>query len=419
MTTFCPQDSGTPSHRVHGVLGVGDIKAVLTLEVEIARAREHEALAARDAAIERLNEACTSIRQKAALLERLQNAKPDTANEQVIMLEATVKTLRKEIDALRCASHSQTGFPPKLTRSASAAPQLSVPSRDPLSRPATASLNSKHSSASFEQNSLIVYTARETHDAEPEDIEKARNAMLATLPLPLQPPDEMLKPIILPPASTLHEFLANASGPLRNVLSNYRILQELTTSWCPEREEHGYMLAPLFKCSTNPRVPTAHRWSLVDIMAYLSKPTECFYSKDGKLYYAGVYQGFRLADLTVKEWEALSTETTQALVKETIAGRKNTSPQNFYETAQLYAAGALKVACVGLQCVGFNKVVYHEVLEQAARYSAVASVRKAGLGVAGSAWNAAAGDVADGMACLRLEPDGNENTVPGATVKGK
>lgn len=53
------------------------------------------------------------------------------------------------------------------------------------------------------------------------------------------------------------------------------------------------------------------------------------------------------------------------LVKETIAGRKNTSPQNLYETTQLYAVGALKIACVGLQCVGFNNPMYRTILDQA------------------------------------------------------
>ena len=59
-----------------------------------------------------------------------------------------------------------------------------------------------------------------------------------------------------------------------------------------------------------------------------------------------------------------STQTTQALIKETLAARKNVSPQNYYETNQLYAAGALRVACVGLQCIGFSDAVYHGVLEQ-------------------------------------------------------
>jgi len=35
---------------------------------------------------------------------------------------------------------------------------------------------------------------------------------------------------------------------------------------------------------------------------------ECFYNKDGKWYYAGIYKGFRLEDLSTKEWDALSNE---------------------------------------------------------------------------------------------------------------
>lgn len=35
---------------------------------------------------------------------------------------------------------------------------------------------------------------------------------------------------------------------------------------------------------------------------------ECFYNKDGKWYYARTYTALRLADLTPKEFEQLSTE---------------------------------------------------------------------------------------------------------------
>jgi hypothetical protein len=56
-------------------------------------------------------------------------------------------------------------------------------------------------------------------------------------------------------------------------LSNYRVLGQLTTYWCPEREEHGYMLTPVFKCSTNPRVTTAHRWTAVDVIGTMDRPT--------------------------------------------------------------------------------------------------------------------------------------------------
>jgi hypothetical protein len=58
-------------------------------------------------------------------------------------------------------------------------------------------------------------------------------------------------------------------------------------------------------------------------------------------------------------------------VKETLSGRKNSSPQNTYETSQLYAAGALKVGCVGLQCVGFNQTVYKSVLDHAAKFGQI------------------------------------------------
>lgn len=85
------------------------------------------------------------------------------------------------------------------------------------------------------------------------------------------------------------------------------------------------MLTPVYKCSTNPRAATAHRWSAVDNIAKMDKPTgekldrcilrvlyencaECFYNKDGKWYYAGIYKAFRLENLSMKEWEELSDE---------------------------------------------------------------------------------------------------------------
>ncbi|KAN0126871.1 hypothetical protein V8E52_000511 [Russula decolorans] len=200
-----------------------------------------------------------------------------------------------------------------------------------------------------------------------EESIRARHTILARLPLPAGIPSDALRPILIPSTYTLQEFLTCAVGTLRTALANHRIFQQLTTNWCPEREEHGYLLTPLFKCSTNPRVATAHRWSMLDVIARLDKPTECFYNKDGKWYYAGVYKAVRLDDLTTKEFEQLSNETTQALIKETLAGRKNVSPQTVYETTQLYLAGALKIACVGLQCIGFNDLLYRTILEQATK----------------------------------------------------
>ncbi|KAN0131357.1 hypothetical protein V8E53_010734 [Lactarius tabidus] len=211
----------------------------------------------------------------------------------------------------------------------------------------------------------IKVVANSLPDAE-ESI-RSRHAILAALPLPVGIPSDALRPILIPPSYTLHEFLASAIGALRIALASHHVFQELTTNWCPEREEHGYFLTPLFKCTTNPRVATAHRWTMVDVISKLDKPTECFYNKDGKWYYAGVYKALRLDDLTTKEFEQLSTETTQALIKETLAGRKNVSPQTIYETTQLFLAGALKIACVGLQCVGFNNLLYRTIIEHTTR----------------------------------------------------
>ncbi|KAG6830254.1 hypothetical protein H0H87_008743 [Tephrocybe sp. NHM501043] len=243
---------------------------------------------------------------------------------------------------------------------------------------------------------------------EPVDMVAARNAILATLPLPEEAPDDTLSPLSIPAPLTIQEFISTLSGPLRVSLNQYRLFYATTTVWCPEREEHGYFYTPAFKCSTNPRVATAHRWSPVDVIARMNKPTECFFNKDGIWYYAGVYTAFRLADLTTKEWAALSPEVTQMLVKETIIARKNTSPQNVYETTQLYAAGALKVACVALQCVGFNNAMYTALLEQARIFTqskwaaatgkaspappAPAPIPVAGLG-SGSVWNVHANSV--------------------------
>jgi len=112
---------------------------------------------------------------------------------------------------------------------------------------------------------------------------------------------------------------------------------------------------------------------------------ECFYNREGLWYYAGSYQAFQLEDLTLKEWTELPAEvwkwygarfctdldcqTANYLVKETISARKNVSPQNVYEVNQLYNAGALRIACVGLECVGFNQEVYKSVLEHAGKFS--------------------------------------------------
>ncbi|KAJ7577392.1 hypothetical protein C8J56DRAFT_970749 [Mycena floridula] len=357
----------------------------MALEIQTERTKVVDAMKARDAAVQRLSEACLSIQQKTALIERLQKdlvcsqiprrsspalvlTESNKLKEEVAALEGLVKNLREEIRVLKENEKSaqQRGPLPRYdengidnglrgARLLAPDPSIGVDSR-------LRTVDDK-----------VVRSALGQPDMSADDIINARNRILAMIPVPPDYPDDPLQPIMIPAPFTLHEFLGSASGSLRASLTDYRVLQETSTYWCPEREEHGYFLTPVFKCNTNPRVATAHRWASVDDMARFGKPVECFFNKDGKCYYAGMYQGFRLEDLTTKEWEALSTETTSSIIKDTINGRKNSSPQNFYEVGQLYSAGALKVACIGLQCVGFNMAMYRTILEQAAKYASKAN----------------------------------------------
>jgi hypothetical protein len=137
--------------------------------------------------------------------------------------------------------------------------------------------------------------------------------------------------------------------------------------------------------------------------------------KSGKHCQARCVQIFKTTDV---DDTSRTLQTSQIIIKDTISGRKNTSPQNLYETSQLYAAGALKVACVALQCVGFNNTMYRAVLEQATKCALSGkwkgSGSAGGLGT-GAVWNASdngAGDVADGVLSMNLggrNADGNEN----------
>jgi len=52
---------------------------------------------------------------------------------------------------------------------------------------------------------------------EPADMVNTRFAILASIPLPENSPDDTLKPIVLPPICTLHEFLGSTSGVRRTL----------------------------------------------------------------------------------------------------------------------------------------------------------------------------------------------------------
>ncbi|KAH9483526.1 hypothetical protein JR316_0002994 [Psilocybe cubensis] len=364
--------------------------AELAIEIQIERLRVVEISKARDAALQRLADVYVSVRQKNELIEQLQREKGGDGggagllsgsqlsralnSAEVDDLKAHISDLEKTIEDLRVIIRQSAGRPCMPVRSNDPPPSYEEnPGKrsvemgtqtEPEETPTIVDVNNyKPGDPDFK------YMPPETDD--PIELANARNLTLASIPLPPNPPDATLSAIVIPPPFTLHEFLNGAPATLRNAssLSNYRILHNVTTLWCPEREEHGYMYTPVYKCSTNPRIATAHRWAPMDVIGRMSKPTECFYNKEGVWYYAGSYKAFRLDNLSTKEWMQLPSETISAIIKETISGRKNSSPQNTYETSQLYAAGALKVACVGLQCVGFNQEVYKSIIDHSIKFS--------------------------------------------------
>ncbi|KAL7282894.1 hypothetical protein ACG7TL_002309 [Trametes sanguinea] len=324
------------------------------MSIRLERLRVQEALTARDVAVVRLAEACASGREKTSAIQLLREEKEALQGR----LDLAMHSSQAPVEG----APSAAGISDKTTGATIRTLTECIQKLEDKLASLSVSENVPASTKDGDENHhrVALPTANTAEKIE------SRYSVLANLPLPSDIPDDALTPIIIPAPHTLHDFISTTSGRLRSQIGNYRVFQESTTTWCPEREEHGYYLTPVFKCSTNPRVSTAHRWSAVDLSARLDKPTECFFNKDGKWYYAGVYKSFRLEDLCTQEWECLSAETSQALIRETLAGRKNTSPQNGYETGQLYAAGALKVACIGLQCIGFNDNLYRGLLEHAA-----------------------------------------------------
>ncbi|KZV67793.1 hypothetical protein PENSPDRAFT_635332 [Peniophora sp. CONT] len=345
---------------------------------ETERAQVHEAHAARDVVVSLLATVTRSVQEKTSQISQLQDEKS--------RLQDALTALQQPADdknklhptnlAQRPTGHGKPLSISTVSFGVHGAQNLLTPPITPTESNGAGSAckNAQPSSVSSRSGDESVNGSNSSFNAiqdesslDPDDTIKARHAALASFPVPVGIPDDELKPISLPPHITMQEFLSDLPTALSVSLSNYRILQEVTTHWCPEREEHGYYLSPLFKCSTNSRFATAHNWIKADVVGSLSRPTECFYLRGGQWYYAGVYVAVRLTDLTSQEWDHLSTESAQAILKDTLAERKNVAPQHLYEVAQLYAAGALRVACVGLKCIGFNASIYHSLLEHATR----------------------------------------------------
>ncbi|KAJ2929854.1 hypothetical protein H1R20_g7243, partial [Candolleomyces eurysporus] len=304
----------------------------MALEIQVEKMRVVEAMKARDAAVHRLLEAYTSVRRHSEVIEQLQKEREEhgleklghslsppseSHDKRILELEEMVADLRdinlclKEYGSYerKMLCDPPPHYEGEITRvSAGTQTEPEVPKV-------------------FCDSRVELCRTKSAKAQDVAELIQVRNDMLAAIPLPENAPDISLVPITLPPQVTLHEFLNSAPASLRTELGNYRVFHSTTTTWCPEREEHGFMYVPMFKCNTNPRALTAHRWNAVDVIGRMSKPTE------------------------------------------TLAGRKSTTPQNNYETGQLYAAGALKLACIALQCVGFNMDLYHSISELATKFT--------------------------------------------------
>ncbi|TRM57123.1 hypothetical protein BD626DRAFT_515935 [Schizophyllum amplum] len=401
----------------------------LALEVQVERARTQEALNARDALVLRLSDAYTHLQVKTAEIERLQDTvtrllppSPTESNaitskiaaerQQLADLQNTIQTLQDEIQKLKQEQEKREKPPPKYEARLPLAPPAPPIRRHSGSALSSGSATTLLGCADDPKVDGNLPPQVEFNSEDPQIIIAARNKLLASLQLPPEAPEDSLHPILLPPSMTLHEFISSLTPVVRTSLVNYRVLYESTTAWCPEREEHGYFLSPVFKCSTSPRTATVHRWTQTDPLARLNKPTEFFFHKDGSWYYAGTYNAFRFPDLSIREWNELSDEATQTIAKETLAARKNTSPQHFFEVKELYGAGALRVACVGLHCIGFNKTMHRALLEQVKVCRAGRWSRPATAMGGGGVWNSAAGDLVSTFEKLRMADsvaDGQEN----------
>ncbi|EFI28482.1 hypothetical protein CC1G_06151 [Coprinopsis cinerea okayama7 len=285
----------------------------MALEIQVERMRVVEVLRARDAAVERLSDAYSLVRRYSELIERLQEERVASGLERL----------------------SLGGSGPAYDTGGS-----------------TAVLDTTAHIASLEA------TIKDLREINSPNLAAASGDIARILEWSTSLPETRVS--VLPfPLTSEHSW--------KHRLGGYRTLQSATAAWCPEREEHGFMYVPMFKCNTNPRTVTAHRWNAVDPIGRMAKPTECFYNNEGTWYYAGIYRAFVMDIVSTAEWEFLTSETKTAIIKETLAARKNTTPQTNYETGQLYAAGALKLACVGLQCVGFSQEVYQVVSELSTR----------------------------------------------------
>ncbi|KAI6046762.1 hypothetical protein EDC04DRAFT_1248370 [Pisolithus marmoratus] len=136
-------------------------------------------------------------------------------------------------------------------------------------------------------------------------------------------------------------------------LKNYRILAQVTCIGA-QIERGGHFITPVFSCTTYPRIITAHRWSVADVLAHMRVPTDMLRGRQMSTFHCDavlcrmllshrremvprgyIWGRFAWRIRRLKSGDH-SIETMQALIKGMFASRKTLlDPQNTYETGQL------------------------------------------------------------------------------------
>ncbi|KAJ8508184.1 hypothetical protein ONZ45_g9531 [Pleurotus djamor] len=362
----------------------------LAIEVQVERAKAVEALAARDNLVYRLADAYTLLAKKNTAMEastrgcvlpladatNTSHANTPTTpstnleverknfTDQFVAQQALLKQLQDEIKVTKSGQklldlppRYEENMSPSILHDAESSPSVRACSESPALRnflsPPPLSRSTSHSSmplsdiANNDNDDSDPITALPKTDNAAERI-RARNAILAALPLPLNSPPDDLQPIMIPAPFTLQEFINSGSNGYHLftlvTLLIFNAASPTTVNYTSSRP-----LGAMNKKNTDTFSPPSS--SVVQILGW-SQPTA----------------GTPLTFYT----RCPSRQTTSAIVKDTILARRNSSPQNVYEVAQLYACGALKVACVGLQCVGFNTTVFHALVDHANKYAQAA-----------------------------------------------
>ncbi|KAH9888460.1 hypothetical protein C8Q73DRAFT_710242 [Cubamyces lactineus] len=133
-------------------------------------------------------------------------------------------------------------------------------------------------------------------------------------------------------------------------------------AWIKYPQQHGLVICPRFEYGPTATFNSASSWSRsTRWRAYAEEKCEVFYSRAGKIHYAGTYLCHSgPSALPLDELGALKTDALiSALVKVTRTSNHRTTEQEELETIDdLYSDGVLTVDIFGIERIGFNTPLY-------------------------------------------------------------